>query len=158
MKKITPQQLKKLHVLLNQLGLINEKVDFVYTISNGRATSSKDLIINEARLLLEHLGKYDGNDKMRKKVFACAYEAGIIYGDTPDDKKMNAAKLDKFLKERGAVKKSLNAMNKDELIKVVNQFAQIKKHTGESKANKGITDMLNSLGIATSKKSPLKAN
>ena len=152
MKKITTEQLKKLHVLLHQLGLMDEKVEFIYKISNGRETSSKDITTDEARRLIEHLSKYDVGDKMRKKVFSLAYTAGIIYGDSPADKKMNAAKLDVFLQERGTVKKRLNELNKAELIKVINQFEQINKHMDERKANKITTTMLNELGIATIKK------
>ncbi len=148
--------MQKLHVLFNQLGLMDTKVDFICIISNGRATSTKDLTLDEARKLIEHLAKFDGNDKMRKKVFALAYEAGIIWGDTPDDKKMNAAKLDKFLKERGAVKKSLNALTKEELIKVVNQFEQVKKHTDYSKAGKAAKSVLDELGITSTNKPSLK--
>lgn len=148
--------MQKLHVLFNQLGLMDSKVEFVYNVSGGRATSTKDLTMDEARRLIEHLAKFDGNDKMRKKVFALAYEAGIIWGDTPEDKKMNAAKLDKFLKERGAVKKSLNALNKEELIKVVSQFAQVKKHTDYSNAGKAAKSVLNELGIASTNKPSLK--
>ncbi len=158
MKTITPDQLKKLHVMLNQQSLMAQKATLVNTASNGRATSSKDLYIHEARWLLEYLATYDGNDKMRKKVFALAYEAGIIWGDTPEDKKMNAAKLDMFLKERGTVRKSLNQLTKDELIKVVNQFEQIKKHTTQTQANKATKSMLDELGITTAKTSRLKAN
>ena len=145
--------MQKLHVLFNQLGLMDSKVEFVYNVSGGRATSTKDLTMDEARQLIEHLAKFDGNDKMRKKVFALAYEAGIIWGDTPDDKKMNAAKLDKFLKERGAVKKSLNSLTKEELIKVVNQFSQVKKHTDDSKAGKMVKNLMNELKIPTNVKS-----
>lgn len=157
MKRITPDQLKKLHVMLNQLGLMEQKATLVNTASKGSATSSKDLTIHEARWLLEYLSTFDGNDRMRKKVFALAYEAGIIWGDTPDDKKMNAAKLDMFLKDRGSVKKSLNQLTKDELIKVVNQFEQIKNHKAQTKANKATKSMLDELGITTNKKRPLKS-
>jgi hypothetical protein len=154
---ITTDQLKKLHVLLNQLGLMDEKVNFVYTASNGRATSSKDLTVMEAKSIIEHLSRYDGNDRMRKKIFALAYEAGIIYGDSPADKKMNAAKLDSFLKERGTIKKSLNQLSKDELIKTVNQFEQIKKHADENKAGRATKNVLAELGISTAGKQPLKS-
>ena len=96
MKTITAQQLKKIHVLFSQFGLLDMKVDFIYNVSGGRVVSSKELTLLEAKHLIEHLSKFDGSDKMRKKVIALAYEAKIIYGDSEADKKMNYAKLDKI--------------------------------------------------------------
>ncbi|MEO7488822.1 MAG: hypothetical protein ABIU77_17055 [Ferruginibacter sp.] len=152
MRPITTAQLSKLHVLLNQFGIIEDKADLVNQFTNGRETSSKRMTFHEARILLQHLSRFDPLDKMRKKVFALAYVARIIYGDTPDDKKMNAAKLDKFLREKGAIKKHLNTMNKDELIKVVNQFSQIVKHNAYNTISKNTKIMLSEIGIVTSKR------
>lgn len=157
MENITKEQLQKLHVMLNQMGLIDEKVNMVYSISNGRTTSSRDLTKKEGQLIIKHLSENDPNQRMRKKIFALAYEAGIIYDDSPEDKKINPAKLNMFLRERGAVKKELNAMNKTELVKVVSQFQQIAKHTSESKASKATKGMLEELNISTSNKRAKKA-
>lgn len=151
MQKITTSQMKKMHVLLNKLGLMDEKVTLVYQASKGRATSSKDLTISEARSIIEHLNKYapdeNKNEKMKKKVFAIAYEVGIIYGHTPEDMKMNAAKIDMFLKDRGAIKKPFNQLDRIELLKVVKQFEQMRKHKEESMANKVTRSLLSELGI-----------
>src|SRR5690349_11815232 len=111
MEKITKEQLQKLHVMLNQLGLMDEKSNMVYSVSNGRVTSSKELTKDEGRLMIEYLSKVDGSEKMRKKIFALAYQSKIIWGDTAEDKKMNAIKLNQFLNIKGAVKKDLNKMN-----------------------------------------------
>lgn len=152
LRPITTAQLSKIHVLLNQFGIIEDKADLVSQFTNGRETSSKKLTFNEAKSLLQHLCRFDPCDRMRKKVFSLAYEAEIIYGDTPADKKINAAKLNMFLNNAGTVKKDLNKMRIDELIKVVNQFCMIIKHKAESKINKSTTQMLSELGIATAKK------
>lgn len=153
MKPITKEQSKKLHTLLSQLKLMDSKNDMIYDVTGGRATSSKDLTTDEALILIKHLSQFDNNDKMRRKVYALAYEAGIIYGDTLEDKKMNTAKLNQFLKTRGAVKKNLHSLNHSDLIKVVSQFQSIVKHSKESKDNKqakNITDsLLNELNIST---------
>ena len=144
MKKVTNAQLQKIHVLLRQLNLVEQKESFVFQFSNGRSFSSRDLTMDEATLFIQHLSKFDSLDRMRKKVFALAYEAGIIWGDT-DDKKMNAAKLSKFLKERGTVRKELNSMTKDELVKVVTQFELIVKHQASSQENKAASKLTSEL-------------
>jgi hypothetical protein len=153
MTPITNAQISKFHVLLSQLKLQESKADFVSQFSNGRATSTKDLSMQEAGTMLKFLSQFDPCDKMRRKVFALAYESGIIYGHTPEDKKMNDVKLNNFLKERGAVKKGLNKMNKGELVKTVNQFEQIIKHNELNKAGKTTKNLLAELNIKTSKKS-----
>ncbi len=150
MKRITTDQLKKLHVLLNQLGLIADKKQIVQHYSKGRTDSSKELTIAEAGALISALAGNDGDDRMRRKVFALAYEAGIIYGDTPEDKKMNAIKLNQFLLKSGTVKKELNSLTYNDLVRTVSQFTQIVKHKGESTAAKQTTSLLNELNINSS--------
>lgn len=150
MKSITNEQIKILHTLLNQLGLLEEKKSFVYDVSNGRTESTKELTIIEARQLIQHLRSDDSGDKMRRKVFALAYNADIIWGETDADKKMNLIKINKFLKEKGTVKKELHKMTNAELIKVVNQFEQIVRHKKESQASKATKSLLEELNIESS--------
>jgi hypothetical protein len=154
MKSITPAQLKCLNTLVSKQGILkDDKEALVQAFSGGRVTSSKDLFFVEAATVIRHLKQCDPNDNMRKKVFSLAYEAKIIYDDTPEDKKINPTKLDMFLLRSGTVKKKLNAMSKAELIKVVSQFQQIVKHMGESKASKATKEMLAELDIQTEKTS-----
>lgn len=145
MTKATKPQITKIHILLNSLGLMDEKADMILNLSEGRTTSSKELTIEEARLFISSLAQYDPNERLKSLIFSLAYRAGIIYGDTPDDKKMNAAKLDLFLKERGAVKKPLNALNYKELIKTHRQFEAIAKSVSNAKDNKAATAAVKSL-------------
>ncbi|MEJ7821972.1 MAG: hypothetical protein WKF85_06600 [Chitinophagaceae bacterium] len=147
MKKVTTQQLSKIHVLLSQLHLIDQKQHIISSFTNGRETSSKEMTLNEATQLIKHLAASDPCEKMRKKVFALAYNAGIIWGDTWEDKKMNAAKLNQFLLYRGAIKKELSRMNKNELVKVVTQFEYIIQHKGQTEANKATKFLLKELSI-----------
>ncbi len=129
---ITKKQLSKLHVVLAQSGMTECKKELVYQVSNRRTTSSKELTNNEVTNLIDYLEDIMGTDKLRRKVFSLAYEVGIIYGDTPDDKKMNAAKLNRFLLDRGTVKKELKSMNKVELTKVVGQFSSMLRNNKQS--------------------------
>lgn len=154
---ITKSQLTKLHVLLNQLGLIDEKKAIVSHYSNGRTESSRELTMSEASALISALAANDGNDRMRRKVIALAYDAGIIYGDTPEDKKMNTVKLNQFLQRSGTVKKELNKLTYTELVKTVSQFQQIVKHKEESEAAKQTRSLLSELNITSSIKPRAKA-
>jgi hypothetical protein len=151
MKRVTNAQLSKIHVMLMQMNLIDDKAGIIQQFTNGRATSSKDMSFDEATELIRQLVATEPCDRMRKKVFAMAYEAGLIWGDLPEDKKMNAIKLNQFLKGRGAIKKEISAMSKNDLVKVVSQFEQIVKHKHQTAANKATESLLTELCIPVSK-------
>ena len=136
MKTATQPQIAKIHVLLNNLGITKQKVEIVYNLTSGRTESTKDLTIDEARRLIINLAEYDPRERQKSLIFSLAYQAGIIYGSSADDKKMNAAKLNMFLKERGAVKKDLNAMNYSDLVKTHRQFEAIVKSIKKADDNK----------------------
>lgn len=147
---INPAQLTKLHVLLNQLGWIDEKKSIILEMTGGRTDSSRALTFDEAKDLIKQLAEFDPRERMKSLIFSLGYRANIIYGSTADDKKINAAKLNLFLKERGAVKKPLNDMTYAELTKTHRQFEAIVKSVGKSNGNKeaaravaGVLDELN---------------
>ena len=152
MQTATKPQIAKIHVLLTNLGLLDQKPEIMYNLSNGRTDSSKNLTIDEAKRLITNLATYDPNERQRSLIFSLAYQAGIIYGDTPADKKMNAAKLNMFLKERGAVKKELNAMNYGELVKIHRQFEamvkSVKKANDNKDAGNAVKQLLNELNLS----------
>jgi hypothetical protein len=151
MKAVTKPQLQKLHVLLRQMGFDDDfKREAVSKITKGRTTSSRELNMSEAQFFINQLEKHNPRTRMQHKVFALAYEAGIIWGDTPEDKKMNAAKIDQFLQARGTVKKPLNQLNHAELVRTVNQFEAIVKHNNEGRAKKVTDTLLQELNISTS--------
>lgn len=143
----TKAQITKIHVMLGKLGLTDQKPEIVYNLTNCRTDSTKELSIDEARRLIINLTGYDPNERLKGSILSLAYQAGIIYGDTPEDKKMNMAKLDMFLRERGAVKKPLNGMIYKELVKTHRQFEAIVKNTDASKASKAVTELLNEINI-----------
>ena len=152
MQTATKPQISKIHVLLNNLGIIEQKAEIVYDLSKGRTDSTKGLTLDEARRLITSLSEYDPKERQKSLIFSLAYQAGIIYGSSPDDKKMNAAKLNLFLRERGAVKKELNSMNYNELTKTHRQFEAIVKSTVKSADNKQadmvVKHLLNEFNIA----------
>lgn len=151
MKYATKPQVQKINILLGQLGLKEQKAEIVNNFTCGRTEHSSQMSIDEARTLLMRLAEYSPVERMKSLIFSLAYQSGIIYGNTPDDKKMNAAKLNLFLKERGAVKKELNQMDYAELVKVHRQFEGVARNTSKSRANKEaktvVGDLLNELNL-----------
>jgi hypothetical protein len=133
-KPVTKAQISKIHVLLQQKGLLDEKKTMIYSISDGRTESTKELTSNEARRLIAFL--LDENSEIKEKIkvvtnaiWKMAWEMGIIYGKTKDDHNMNIAKMNMFCRQRGTVKKNFIEMNLPELQKTHKQFeAMYKKH------------------------------
>lgn len=81
-QKITPDQLKIIHVLLNKNGLIEHKAEIIHEYSHGRCTSSRSLSFTEAKALIAHLNTYGNNDSSYKqhqcklKILSMAHELG----------------------------------------------------------------------------------
>jgi hypothetical protein len=125
-KPITTAQIKKIHTLLGQQGLMNEKRTIIHSVSEGRTDSTKLLTANEARQLISLLLGADEDYKKRQEVFKAIYglawKMDIIYGNTDDDYQMNIAKLNVFCRERGTVKKNLTTQNLVEMRRTHRQF------------------------------------
>ncbi|MGB0870339.1 MAG: hypothetical protein ACPGSD_12145 [Flavobacteriales bacterium] len=144
---ITKKQIKTIHTLLNRFDLMDNKVHFINQLTNGRTQSTRELTYKEAELLLDYLRDYDGSQELRRKIFSLGYQMGMIYGDTPEDLKLNAVKIDKFLKTRGTVKKPLNELTVDELKKVIRQFQAMKRYRVKSKQTKQLKALLEGTGV-----------
>ena len=133
-KPVTTAQIKKIHVLLNQKDLMDQKQVIVNAFSDGRTTSTKDLTCNEARQLIDKLQEHtplsdaeaqEIREKARnlfRAIYGIAWKMDIIYGETDDDYHMNVAKLNMFCRQRGTVKKNLSDMNMEEMKKTHRQF------------------------------------
>lgn len=147
----TKPQIQKIHVLLNQLGLTEQKTEIVNNFTEGRTQSSSKMSIDEARQLIRNLSEYDPSERIKSLIFSLAYQAGIIYGSSEDDKRMNTAKLNLFVKERGAVKKELKNMSYQELIKTHRQFeamvTNINKSQDKKQAANLVTNLLEELNL-----------
>lgn len=135
MKPITPAQLKLIHTLLGQLDLTDQKADMVYSFSNGRTESSRELHLTEAKEVIEYLKGRDASSRIIKAIWYLARQTNIISGNTWEDNKMNAAKLDLFCKERGTVKKPVGEQSLKELKKTQQQFEMIFKRHNQRQAN-----------------------
>lgn len=153
MKTISKPQISKIHVLLTQTGLIEDKKKIIIHFSNGRTDHVSNLYSQEAKSLISQLSEHSPQERLKSLIFSLAYQAGIIYGSSADDKKINAAKLNLFLRQRGTVKKDLNDLTYPELVKVHRQFEAIVKSTAKSAANKEanriVHNLLEELNIKT---------
>jgi len=126
-KPITKEQIKKIHVLLQQKGLIEDKTTLIGAYSDGRTESTKELTLQEAQNLISFLLAENAEVTIRctkvfRAIYNLAWEMGIIYGETEDDYQMNRAKLNMFCRQRGTVKKNISEMNLPEMQKTKRQF------------------------------------
>ena len=147
---ITPGQLKKLHTLLNQAGLMKHKAELVYSYSGGRIASSRELTSTEARALIAYLDSNDERRKIIRCIWRLAFDCGIIYDSDDLDMSINAGKIDVFCKTRGTVKKALSIQNLSELKRTHRQFESIYKRCQEKKQKEQyIEDLREALRICT---------
>lgn len=144
-------QIQKINILLRQMGIMEMKNSMVMQFSNDRTNHISELSKLEATNMIKYLVYHNPNEKQRAAIISLGYKTGLLYGDTPEDKKMNMVKLDRFLKERGAVKKPFKELLNDDLNKVRRQFEGMLKKNGETAANKATTNLLNELGLTVSK-------
>ncbi|WP_035565989.1 hypothetical protein [Hymenobacter sp. IS2118] len=79
-------------------------------------------------------------NRMRRKIFAIGRAIGWLSGDTDEDRAMNRAKLDTFLRTKSYLKKPLNYYAPAELPKLVAQFELIEKHYAKSADNRAAGD------------------
>jgi hypothetical protein len=126
-KPVTNAQIGKIHVLLSQRGLTDRKKIMVYSVSDGRTESTKELTRYEAKRLIAFLLDEKEEIILKMKVlmdsvWEIAREMGMIYGETEDDYQMNKAKLNMFCRQRGAVKKNFTEMNFFDMQKIHRQF------------------------------------
>lgn len=156
MKTISKPQLTKIHVLLAQAGLMADKKQIVANFSNNRTQSSRELSFDEAKRLITSLSEHSPMERIKSIIFSLAYKSGIIYGTGIDDKKINAAKLNLFLKERGTIKKELNQMNYTELVRTHRQFWAIARTANASmdkkQAEKLVISLLEELNLTVQTK------
>ena len=132
MQFINKSQLGAFHAILRKMGMHEDKEykqNLVIDYSKGRATSSKDLYYQEAKMLIDDLnramGKTDDEiraDNMRKKIIAITRSAGWEKDGNADIDRIN-----NFCRSRGYIKKGFNQYTYNELPKLVTQFEKVCK-------------------------------
>ena len=118
-------QLIALNTLISKLRITkDDKQMMVSGFSNGRCTSSKDLYMDEAALMISHLKSMDPDEataeKMRRKIISMAHE--MHWETSPGRADMKA--IDTWCRKFGYLKKSLDNYHYRELPKLVTQFEQ----------------------------------
>ena len=152
-KMASADQIKKLQCLYRELNIVEQKKEILLNFTNSRTDSTAGLTFDEARDLIQEIAQHEPSERLRKSVFSFAYMAGIIYGETDADKKINRAKLNMFLREKGTVKKDIEKQTMPELKKTLAQFAAMQGHNtkaADNRAAKKITNqLLTELNITT---------
>ena len=121
------------YAMLTNSGLQAFKDNIVFTFTAGRTVHVSELNCEELQKLCDIMRKKgfpvtQGETleyRLRRKIYALCFDAGIIYGHTQEDWKMNFAKVDAFCMERGAVKKGIKEQNLNELKRTLKQFYAI---------------------------------
>ena len=111
--------------------------NLIYQYSNGRTTSSKELTKMEAKFLIR---KFSPKEKVVEQsrefnlplvnhIYKLSFDISFLNkgysSDTPEEKEMNIAKLNKFVMTHGVVKKPISKQNYDELNKTLAQLKGI---------------------------------
>ena len=155
-KMANAAQIQKLQCLYRQLGIMEQKKEILLHFTNNRTDSTAGLTMGEARDLIQDLAVNEPTEKLRKMIFSFAYRAGIIYGESDTDKKINRAKLNMFLRERGAVKKDIEKQTLQELQNTIRQFAAMvgnnQKTFDNKEAKQATNNLLTELNLITTKK------
>jgi len=144
-KSVTAAQIKKIHILLRERNLMDKKEKLLLEFSDEWAVSTKDLTRVEAKRLITFLTKeldeIEGKMKgLANSIWKIAWDMGIIYGNTEDDRKMNIAKLNMFCRQRGTVKRNLTEQSFGELKKTHRQFkAMYNKHIKKVSENERVS-------------------
>ena len=128
--KRTNKQHRQLFALCNKLRIEKEqREELVYKFTNGRETSSAEMLEPECDKLIAHLhslGKPSVNDpadKMRKKILSICHD---MHWETPSGK-IDWSRLNNWLAKYGYMHKSLNSYTLEELPTLVTQFERLQK-------------------------------
>jgi hypothetical protein len=132
MNLITKQKLSAFHALLSKHGLMDHKPAIVQDLSNGRATSSKDLYMEEIEPWLQQMNlskapQKDKRQRMVNSIIAMATEIGMVKWETRIfrdgfHRKRNYTDMHAWIEKYGYLKKHINDYTYEELPTLVTQF------------------------------------
>jgi hypothetical protein len=149
--QITQPLNKRLHALLTQVNMMEQKMDLIRHYSSNRTSSSKELTVSEALEIIKHLEsfkpkaivitvqspEFDASNKMRRKIISLFREMGFEYTDIMLYKKVaDMKRIHAYILSTGYLKKHLNKYAHNELVKLVTQIENIHvKHLKEARKN-----------------------
>lgn len=129
---MNPKLNKRLHALLNQLSLKDQKAELVSNATNGRTSSSSDMTDDEAQKLIDSI-KPTGEIQRKsmsdakktntiRKCFSLFRQLGYYTDGKPDYDRIN-----NFCLSRSGAKKKLTDMDAKELSNLIYQLNRIVK-------------------------------
>ena len=135
-KPVTAQQVKALHTVFRQMGMdADERHEFIVNFTDGRTNSTKELTMNEARKLLDILGKDQREAYQReakqvcKQIYALSFQISFLNkgfdNGTTEEFEMNKAKINVFCRNNTRFHKNLTEMSLAELKEVKKQMEAI---------------------------------
>ena len=135
-KPVTAQQVKALHTVFRQMGMdADERHEFIVNFTDGRTNSTKELTMNEARKLLDILGKDQREAYQReakqvcKQIYALSFQISFLNkgfdNGTTEEFEMNKAKINVFCRNNTRFHKNLTEMTLAELKEVKKQMEAI---------------------------------
>lgn len=134
----TNPQKQQIHRLKRQHGWDEDTYrNLIHQYSGGRTTSSKELTKKEASALLrKFLGetKHQQADWYERRglieaIYALSFEISFLNqgfeSNTPEEKEMNKAKINRFVMTHGVVKIPISKQDYNELQQTLKQFKKI---------------------------------
>lgn len=150
---INKKQISKFYTMLSNAHLKDQKEALISSFTDGRTISIREVTRDEFKLIIDYLQGVDPCEKMRKKIFAILFKLHWIVDGNAIEWKINLAKINNFLKHKGAVKKPFYELRCDEVEKVLRQFESIQKHEADSKERREVDEyfkqVIGELGIDT---------
>lgn len=155
-RMISKAQITKIQTMLSRLGFSAEdRHELISTLTHNRTSRTKDLTSKEATYLIDYLNGRISPKSVQKQqeyqeqckdevaaIYRLSYMVGMSYGDTWADKMMNIAKINRFCRERGTVKKNITEMTLPELKKTRKQFEAMLSNNAENAVKKLIDKTL----------------
>ena len=127
---------KKLHALLNELGITPENKELlVLSFTNNRTIHSSEMTETEARYMIQKLQKDAKSPKMtesqfkqtlRRNVFKLMYDIGLINANMQTSEKV--AFINNWIKNKLKLENELNALSVDELTRLINQLQAVRRN------------------------------
>ena len=126
-------QLRRIHLLLRQINLQEQKPALVFSFSGGRCTSSKALTFQEAQNLITHLEQqlpvmktlsslhHTSANQMRRKLISICHNMNW----RTKDGKVDMQRLDEWCGNKSYLKKPLMKYSYNELPMLVSQLQQV---------------------------------
>lgn len=144
-KPITPQQLKALHATFHRLRMDDDaRHECIYAFTSGRTESSKELTMDEARLLMSRLNEDDERVRrmlieeartLCRSIYYLSTQISFLNKDFPtdtqEDFEMNKAKIDVWARKYSRFRKNIRQMNVSELREVKKQLEAIARKEKE---------------------------